>query len=223
MAKILLVEDNPDIANVVGDALSMENHTVDIAVDGITGRELLKESNYDLVILDWLLPMKSGVEICSEHRQTGDTTPIMILSEKNHIEEKEEAFLSGTDDYLTKPFHIRELVVRVKALLRRPKALNDDVLRAKDIVLEPRRNRVTKRGVPVKLYPRDFALLEFLMRHPNQLFSAKKLLDCVWRSDSSASVDTVRQCLMRLRQTFSDKDGNVLIRNIHGVGYRLEK
>ena len=223
MAKILVVEDNHDIATVLEDALSMEHHSVEVASDGITGGDLMKMSNYDLVILDWNLPQKSGVAICNEHRMSGDTTPVMFLSANSSIADKEKAFSAGSDDYLTKPFHIREFMLRVRALLRRPKVLNDKMLTARDIVLDPEKHQVTKAGVPVKLYPRDFALLEFLMRHPNEIVSAQKLLDSVWRSDSSASVDTVRQCLMRLRRSLSDEHDKALITNIHGVGYRLEK
>ena len=222
MAKILIVEDNSDVATIIEDSLSLGDHSIDVANDGSTGKELLSTRDYDLVVLDWVLPEKSGLDLCREHRQSGDTTPIMMLSAKSHIDEKEKAFEAGADDYMTKPFHVQEFMARVRALLRRPKALNGGLLSIGEIVLDCKNHKVTRGGEPIKLYPRDFALLEFLMRHPNQIFAAKTLLDCVWRSDSAASVDTVRQCLMRLRNSLKDESGDVPIRNIHGVGYRLE-
>lgn len=221
MAKILIVEDNRDISAVVEDSLSMEHHTVEVAQDGHTGRALLRVSNYDLIILDWVLPDMTGLEICSSYRANGGETPILFLTGKSAIVEKEIAFNAGSDDYLTKPFHVRELLARVRALLRRPKVIQEELLQFRDITLDPKLHKVSKNGKEFKLFPKDFALLEFFMRHPNQIFSAEKLLDSVWPSDASASPDTVRQCLMRLRRQLSDKD-DLLIKNVHGVGYKLE-
>ena len=221
MAKILVVEDNPDISAVVEDSLSLEHHTVEVAQNGVTGRDLLAVSNYDLIILDWVLPDMTGIDICANYRAAGGDTPILFLTGKSTIVEKEVAFNAGSDDYLTKPFHVRELLARVRALLRRPKVMQEEVLKVRDITLNPKLHTVTKGGVALKMFPKDFALLEFFMRHPNQIYSAEKLLDSVWASDASASPDTVRQCLMRLRRQLSDKD-DPLIKNIHGVGYKLD-
>lgn len=222
MAKVLIVEDDPDLAATTVDALKSMNHTVESAAEGEAASELLRSSKYDLIILDWELPNITGLELCRIYRTRGGVAPILFLTGKSSIFDKELAFESGSDDYLTKPFHIRELMARVQALLRRPAELKKDVLTARDIELDSMRHEVRKAGKAVKLYPKDFAILEFLMRHPSQVFSSEDLLERIWPSDSNGSVDVVRQCLMRLRKTFDYGQENALIKNLHGVGYRLD-
>ncbi len=222
MAKILLVEDDRDLTVLIGDALESEKHLVEIVHSGLDGRECLLMSKYDAIILDWDLPELTGLDVLKTFRAAGGNTPVMFLTGKANLADKEVGFNAGGDDYLTKPFEMKELVLRLRAILRRPVQIQDEALRVRDIVLDIGQHRITKSGVELKLFPKEFALLEFLMRHPNQTFSADSLLKHVWHSDSNAGVETLRQSLARLRQTVDSDRANLLIRTIYGVGYRLE-
>lgn len=223
MAKILLVEDDMGLSRMVRDWLTFEHHLVETADNGRDGLDKLQFYQYDLVILDWELPEMTGIEICKEFRSRGGTTPVLMLTGKGTIGDKESGFEAGADDYLTKPFHMKELSMRLKALLRRGgTALQGDTLKFRDLVLEPTSHRVTRDGKDLQLLPKEFALLEFLMRHPNQVFSAEALLSRVWASESDTTVDAVSTCIKRLRKKV-DMDGqSSVIKTVHGVGYKLE-
>lgn len=220
MAKILIVEDNEDLANTVRTFLMFEHHTVEHLVDGQEASDHLRTFQYELVILDWSLPNLSGLDILKRFRSLGGTTPVLMLTGHDTVSEKEAGLDSGADDYLTKPFHMKELGARVRALLRRPAAVNSNVLEAGNITIDTAKYRVTVNGEPMTLVPREFQLLEFFMRHPNQVFSPEALLNRVWPSDSDATTEALRTALKRLRKKV-DPDGN-LLRTVHGVGYILE-
>lgn len=222
MAKVLIAEDDRDLCNMVVEWLQFEHYTVEAVNDGRSAMEKLQFYQYDIVVLDWEMPQMSGVEVCKKFRSEGGTSPIIMLTGKKLIVEKEEGLDSGADDYLTKPFHMKELSARMRALLRRPSALTSNVLKCRDLSLDPGSFRVTKGGADVQLLPREFALLEFLLRHPGQVFSAEALLDRVWKSDSDASPDALRTCLKRLRKKIDDPEAESVIRTVHGVGYKLE-
>jgi len=218
MAKILVVEDDLELSGVIGDWLAAENHSVDIVHDGQEARDRLKHYNYDMAILDWQLPVMSGVELCKGYRASGGTMPILMLTGLRAVENRIEGLDAGADDYLMKPFELSELSARMRALLRRPAQYGGKTLKARNITLETDTYRVTVDDKDVTLLPKEFALLEFLMRHPNQVFSSEALIDRVWPSDSEASPDTVRTYVNRLRKKV-DAD---VIRTIHGIGYKLE-
>lgn len=221
MAKILLVEDNEDLANSVRTFLLFEHHSVEHINNGQTASEHLRAFQYDLILLDWNLPGKTGIEIVKRFRELGGNTPVLMLTGHDTVDEKEQGLDSGADDYLTKPFQMKELGARVRALLRRPAAVsNTNLLEAGNIVIDTQKYRVTLSGEPINLVPREFQLLEFFMRHPNQVFSSEALLARVWPSDSEASTEALRTALKRLRKKV-DPEGN-LIRTVHGVGYILE-
>jgi DNA-binding response OmpR family regulator len=168
------------------------------------------------------LPELSGIELCRQYRSRGGTAPVLMLTGKGTISDKESGFDAGADDYLTKPFHMKELSMRLRALLRRATAFTGDVLRVKDIELEPSNHRATRNGADLNLLPKEFALLEFLMRHPNQVFSAEALLSRVWASETDTTVDAVSTCIKRLRKKIDSEDQPSLIRTVHGVGYKLQ-
>lgn len=220
MAKILIVEDNEDLANTVRTFLMFEHHTVEHLVDGQDANDHLRTFQYDLIVLDWSLPRLSGLDILKRFRSLGGTTPVLMLTGHDTITEKEAGLDSGADDYLTKPFHMKELGARVRALLRRPSAVSSNILEAGNITVDTAKYRVTVNGEPMTLVPREFQLLEFFMRHPNQVFSPEALLNRVWPSDSEATTEALRTALKRLRKKV-DPDGN-LLRTVHGVGYILE-
>jgi DNA-binding response OmpR family regulator len=222
MAKILVVDDDKLLADLVSDSLSGEYHTLECAYNGEDARELLNNYHYDVIVLDWGLPGVTGVELCKEFRFKGGTTPILMLTGKDTIDEKEKGLDSGADDYLTKPFHLKELSARVRALLRRSgSTAPSNVLEVGDLVLDPSAHKLTRDNKEITLHPKEFALLEHLMRHPNQVFSAQNLLDRVWKSESNVGPETVRTCVKRLRQKI-DIDGQPsMLENIYGVGYKL--
>jgi len=222
MAKILIVEDDLSLASMICDWLRFEHHLVEPVDNGDNALELMRSYTYDVVILDWAIPGLSGIEVCQQFRAMGGTTPILLLTGKGAIEDKEVGFNSGADDYLTKPFQAKELSMRVRALLRRSTAVTSDVLKAGNITLNAKDYRVTKNETQLQLAPREFALLEFFMRHPNEVFSPEALLDRVWASDSEASRDTVRVCITRLRHKLGTDSGTPLIQTVFGVGYKLE-
>ncbi len=220
MAKILVVEDNVELAEQVRTALLFEHHTVESVHDGRDAFGNLRAFQYDLVILDWDLPGMSGLDICKEYRGSGGVTPILMLTGKGGIAEKESGLDAGADDYLTKPFHLKELLARTRALLRRSPQLTDNVLKAGSLTLDPKKYRVVKEGQVIFLVPKEFAILEFLMRHPNEVFAPEALLNRIWPSDSEATAEALRTAMKRLRKKV-DPEGQYL-RTVHGVGYILE-
>jgi DNA-binding response OmpR family regulator len=220
MAKVLLVEDDKDLANMVRTFLLFEHHAVESLFDGKGAVEHLKAYPYDIIILDWELPERSGIEILKEYRQRGGTTPILMLTGKGALEDKETGLDAGADDYLPKPFEMRELGARVRALLRRPAGAVSNLLAAGDIKLDTVKYRVWKTDQPISLVPKEFKLLEFFMRHPNQVFTPEALLNRVWPSESESTEEALRTAVKRLRKKI-DPAGEVL-RTVHGVGYILE-
>jgi len=223
VAKILLVEDDLGLQRMVRDWLTFEHHLVETADNGRDGMDKLQFYEYDLVILDWELPSMTGIEICKAFRTQGGTTPVLLLTGKGTISDKESGFEAGADDYLTKPFHLKELSLRLRSLLRRSSAaLQGDTLKFRDLELEPSNHCVMRQGKDLQLLPKEFALLEFFMRHPNQVFSAEALLSRVWTSENETSVDAVSTCIKRLRKKVDIEGQLSVIKTVHGVGYKLE-
>ncbi|CAN5391147.1 response regulator transcription factor [soil metagenome] len=222
MAKILCVEDDKDLTTTINNLLVFDKHVVEVVHTAEDATEHLRMSKYDLIILDWTLPDSTGVEVLRNFRSEGGLTPVIFLTGRTAIADRECGLDSGADDYLVKPFHMRELLARVRALLRRPPQFVNKVLKLGDLELFPLDRRVTRAGENVKLHPREFALLEFMMMHPNQTFSGEALLTHIWSSDSTASVDTVRVSFARLRSALKEEKGKSLIRTLYGIGYRLE-
>jgi DNA-binding response OmpR family regulator len=222
MAKILLVEDDTGLCRMVKDWLTLEHHNLEIANDGKDGLEKLRFYKYDLVILDWTLPEMTGIEVLKEIRRLGLSTPVIMLTGRNTVPDKEVGFDAGADDYLTKPFHMKELSARLRALLRRPAAMVDEVLDFGDLRVDRGTYKVTKGGAEVKLLPTEYALLEFLMRHPNQVFTQEALLNRVWSSESDATANALTTCIKRLRKKIDSQDQESIIKTVYGVGYKLE-
>jgi two-component system, OmpR family, response regulator len=222
MAKVLVVEDDTGLCTVIRDWLLLQNYLVEIVHTAGEAEEFLRSYRYDAIVLDWGLPDRPGVDVCQRFRASGGQTPILMLTGKRDISEKEQGLDSGADDYLTKPFDVKELSARLRALLRRPAAMSENVLSAGDLLLDPSKYVVTKGGAEVKLFRKEFALLEFLMRHPNKVFSPESLLNHVWASEAGVGPETVRTSVKRLRQQIDDEGRNSLIENVRGVGYRLK-
>jgi DNA-binding response OmpR family regulator len=222
MAKILLVEDDKDLALIVSDSLMGQNHLVEMVHTGPEGQEQLRFYQFDLIVLDWDLPKLSGIEICKEFRSRGGKTPVLMLTGKGAINDKEQGLDAGADDYLTKPFDIKELAARVRALLRRPIGYAPSTLKAGTIELDPSVFKVMRDGQEVRLLPKEFALLEFLMRHKGQVFNTEAILNRVWASESDASPEAFRTCLKRLRQKIDVEGTPSIIITVQGLGYRID-
>ncbi len=222
MPKILIVEDDLGLAKMLRDWLTFEHHQVEHVADGKEGLEKLKFYKYDLIILDWMLPGITGVQILREFRNGRGATPVLMLTGRDAINDKEMGLDTGADDYLTKPFHMKELSARVRALLRRPGGRVVDQGRVGDILLDRNNHKVWKNDKEIKLLPKEFALLDFFMRHPNQVFSVDTILDRVWESQSDATADAVTTCIKRIRKKLDTPGSPSIIATVHGVGYRFE-
>ncbi len=222
MAKILLVEDERALSDVVIDYLSAQNYNVDLVENGQEALSRLKFYSYDLVVLDWNLPGMEGIDICKSYRFSGGSTPVLMLTGKREIDDKEKGLDAGADDYLTKPFHMKELGARVRALLRRPAQVVSQELKARDIILDPVTHKVCKGDKELDILPKEFALLEFLLKHPRQVFSAEALIERVWPTESDSSPGAIRTYVNRLRSKIDDDKESSLITTVHGIGYRFD-
>jgi two-component system OmpR family response regulator len=222
MAKILVVEDDGVLSERIKDWLVYEHHAVDVVTRGEEAVSRLRFYSYDLLILDRMLPDLDGVEVCKAFRASGGNAPILFLTAKSTIDNKEEGFEAGADDYLTKPFYIRELSARVKALLRRPHETQGDVFEVGYLKLDTMRAKVTRAGEVVHLLPKEYALLEFFMRHPSQVFSAEALLERVWPAESDLSPHSIRSYITRLRAKIDLDSEESMLKTVHGLGYKLE-
>lgn len=221
--KILVVEDDAKIAAAIRRGLTAEGATVDIASDGLDGWWKATEHSYDVLVLDLLLPGKNGFQICRDLREAGDWTPILVLTAKDGDLDHSEALETGADAFLTKPFSFPVLVASVNALLRRGGRAPADPLSAGDLVIDPRRRRCFRGDVEVTLTAREFAVLEFLVRHSGEAVSKSDILDGVWDYDFDGDPNIVEVYIGRLRRKLEDPLGTPLIETLRGAGYRLSE
>jgi DNA-binding response OmpR family regulator len=223
MPKVLVIEDDAGLNRMIREWLVFsERHTVEYAENGMEGLDKLLFTEYDVIVLDWELPGRSGIDVLKEYRASGGKAPVLMLTGRGGILDKESGFDAGADDYLTKPFHMKELSARLRALIRRAGGTVSNVIMCRDIGLEPGAFKVTRAGKEIQLLPREFALLEFFMRHPDQVFSADTLLSRVWSSDSDATVDAITTCIKRIRKKMDIEGQPSIIKTVHGVGYKME-
>ncbi|MBI5171880.1 MAG: response regulator transcription factor [Candidatus Melainabacteria bacterium] len=220
MAKILLVEDDKELCSIVEKWFLTERHTIEVVHDGEDAIYRMLGTFYDLIILDLSIPKLDGIEVCRRYRSARGTSPIIMLTGRNLIVEKTVGFEAGADDYLTKPFSVKELSLRVGALLRRPRDYSDGVITVGKLTLDTSKHMVHLEGRQLNLPPTDYCLLEFLMRNANKVFSSDQLIDRVWHTDKTPGDNAVRSAIKRLRQAIDDEDG-LIIENIKKIGYRL--
>jgi DNA-binding response OmpR family regulator len=222
MAKILLVEDEPDFTILISALLASDHHTVEAVDRGEAAVELLRHYEFDCLILDWNLPGMSGIDVCKHFREKGGRTPILMLTSRSHVDEKSAGLDAGADDYLTKPFEVKELSARIRALLRRPTAFSGKNLKAGGLEMDVANHSVIRGDEVIQLLPKEFALLEFFLRHTNQVFSPETLIDRVWLAGEEASPETIRTYIKRLRKKLDIEGQPSLFSTVHGVGYKFD-
>lgn len=221
MAKLLVVEDNVELASIVTTWLQAQGYVVDMVHSGEDALQLLGNFSYDCLILDWELPGIEGISVCERYRKKGGTSPILFLTGRSDIDSKVTGLEMGADDYLAKPFEFAELTARIKSLLRRPGGMVQNVLSVPGLSLRTDTHVAVVDEKEISLTPREFSLLEFLLRHQNKAYSSKALLDAVWPLDSALSEDTVRSCMRTLRKKIS-KGEECVIKTVQGYGYVIE-
>jgi DNA-binding response OmpR family regulator len=219
--RMLLVEDEKKVSELVARALRQESYAVDVADDGTTGWELAQAYDYDLIILDLMLPGLPGQELLRRIRRRNTQVPILILTARDATEEKVQNFEAGADDYLTKPFAFAELVMRVKALLRRGPIPRSSVLRVADLEVDRLTQQVRRAGKRIELTPKEYALLEYLAAHPGRVFSRTMIIEHVWDQSFEGLTNIVDVYVRHLRSKVDDPFAVKLIRTVRGVGYGL--
>lgn len=217
-----MVEDEHKIAYAIKKGLELENYAVDVAYDGNDGYDLAIAEDYDLIILDLMLPGMDGITICKKLRKEKIHTPILILTAKGQIEDKVAGLDSGADDYLVKPFSFEELIARIRALSRRPRQILDVRLKVRDLTLDTKSYEVKRGKKSVKLSSREFSLLEYLMRNKGKILTKDQIISHIWDYDADVLPNTVEVYIKRIRGKV-DFAKHRLIKTIRGFGYRMEE
>lgn len=221
--RLLVIEDEHRIANTIKKGLEQEKYAVDVTYTGNEGFDLAATEEYDAIILDWMLPEMDGMTICKELRKKQIHTPLLLLTAKSQIHDKVEGFDAGADDYLTKPFAFEELLARIRALTRRPKNLLNDTLHVEDLKLDMKQFSVERDGKQIQLSSKEFALLEYLMRHAGTILTKDQIINHVWDYDADILPNTVEVYIRNLRNKV-DKPFNTkkpLITTVRGFGYKI--
>lgn len=225
MPRVLIVEDDQSLTATLANFLTRERFVVEISHDGKEGLYWLLNQSFDVAIVDWELPGMSGVDMCQQYRKAGGSIPLLMLTGRGATSDKVEGFEAGADDYLSKPFDPVELSIRLRALLRRPGAVQRDVVVVGDIELDTSKGTVKRQGQVVKFSRTEFAILEVLMRNVGRIFSAENLIERVWGAEAESTELAVRTHITRIRGKLeSAADGkSVPLKNVYGMGYKLEE
>jgi DNA-binding response OmpR family regulator len=221
--RILVVEDEHKIAHSLQKGLEQERLVVDVAYDGPHGYDLATTEQYDLLIIDWMLPGMDGVTLCRQLRTDGKHVPILLLTAKSQINDKVQGLDAGADDYLTKPFAFVELLARVRALTRRPPTTQSPVLKVDDLTLDTTTYQVTRAERPLSLSHKEYVLLAYLMRHPHHILTKEQIINHVWDYDANVLPNTVEVYIGYLRQKIDRPfpQQPPLIHTVRGYGYRF--
>jgi len=219
--RVLLIEDNRRLSDSLRITLEEDGYAVDTAYDGLDGEEMGLVPSYDILILDIMLPGKDGLEVCRELRDRHITTPILMLTARDALDDRVLGLDSGADDYLVKPFEVDELRARIRALLRRDSSSKSGVLQVADLVLDPAAHTVQRAGRPIELTAKEFSLLEYFLRHPNHLVTREKVEEHLWSYDHVIASNVVDVYVRRLRTKIDDPSEVKLFETLRGAGYRL--
>jgi DNA-binding response OmpR family regulator len=222
-ARVLVIEDDADLVKLIMSGLRLEGYSVFSAKNGVEGLDEVRRIKPDLVILDVMMPKMNGYDVCRALRQEKNDVPIILLTAKGQENDKVIGLELGADDYVTKPFGAMELIARVKALLRRHKRILDKVkvFEAGDIRIDFKRMEATCGGKPLPLTPKEFEVLELLIRHRGEVVSRQQFLEEVWGYEEMPTTRTVDNQIVALRQKLSPKDPEAYIATIHGIGYKF--
>lgn len=218
---ILLVEDDPAQLEPLRAALTKAGHIIDAIEDGETAQWLLSQKDYDLLILDWMLPKLSGVDLCQEYRHSGKTSPVLMLTAKDTTSDKVYGLDAGADDYLVKPVDIIELLARIRALRRRSSLWQGDKLSLVNLHLDLNNLTIERNHVIAQLSGREFQLMEYLMRHPRQILSHNQIEQALWGWGTEPESNAVTTLVRRLRQRLQTVGAKDWLENVYGMGYRL--
>ena len=220
--RILIVEDEPKVASFIRRALEEESYAVDVCSDGIQGRDLASEVDYDLIVLDLLLPGLPGIDVLKAVRDAKVTTPILILTARSKVDQRVKGLNAGADDYLTKPFAIEELIARARALLRRAGGDTAGILQVDDLVLNPISREVTRSGQHIDLTSKEYALLEYMMRNAGRVLTRPMIAEHVWDLDFDTFTNVIDVYISYLRNKIDRGHARELIHTVRGSGYTLK-
>ncbi len=221
--RILAIEDDRRISNVIKKGFAEDGFAVDAAYDGEEGQYLAESENYDLIILDIMLPKIDGLTICKELRAKRIKTPVLMLTAKTTVEDRVAGLDSGADDYLAKPFAYIELHSRVHALIRRSKSDTSIVLKVADLEVDPLKHKVSKGGKPINLTQKEFSVLELLLRHKDEVITRTMITEQVWDYNFDSMSNVVDVFVSALRRKIDKKKSSSLIHTVHGVGYKISE
>jgi len=219
--RVLLIEDDRKAAKLLSKGLQEEGFVIDVAVTGEEGEEQAALNEYDVIVLDWLLPGKDGIAVCRSLRAHDISTPILMLTARDSLTDRVNGLSTGADDYLTKPFAFAELLARIRALLRRSRLARPTVLRVADLTLDPATRRVARAGVVVALTTKEYAILEVLMQRAGEIVSRTRLVERVWDEASDVIDNLVDAHVSHLRKKVDRRGSIPLIHTVRGFGYRL--
>lgn len=219
--RILVVEDELSIAQFVRQGLSEAGYAVDLASNGLEGLDYALAAEYDAIVLDIMLPQMDGLRLLQELRGRGYKTPVLLLTARDTVENRVEGLDNGADDYLVKPFAFPELLARLRALQRRPPLQVEPVLRLADLEMDSAQREVRRAGRLIELSPREFTLLEYLLRHPNQVLTRTQIAEHIWNFDFYNESNVVDVYIGYLRRKLDQGSKQSLIQTVRGVGYRL--
>ncbi len=221
--RLLIIEDDRALADLLRRKLLQERHVVDLAYDGPTGLEQAESGVYDAVILDLMLPGLDGIAVARCLRENGIATPIIMLTARDTLQDRLQGFRAGADDYLVKPFAIEELLARLRAATRRNVWSAEDVrLVVGDLVLDTSNQTVTRAGRPITLAPKEYMLLEYLMRHPGEVLTRTLIMEHVWEYGFDSNANVVDAIIRRLRKAVDDGFQSPLIQTVRGIGYKIK-
>src|SRR3989454_2343125 len=220
--RILVIEDNHRLSSSLAANLAHEGYSVDAAHYGHEGQDAAERTPYDLIILDTLLPEKDGLQVCRDLRRRRIHTPILLLTARDSVDDRIQGLDYGADDYLVKPFAMRELLARLRALLRRQSPYTNGRLEMGDLVVDPATHTVEREGRSIDLTPKEFALLEFLLYHPNQVVTREMIEQHIWNYDFESESNVIDVYVRRLRRKIDDPFAIKLLTTVRGVGYRLQ-
>ncbi|MEL6382620.1 MAG: two-component system response regulator RppA [Cyanobacteria bacterium J06626_18] len=223
--RILLVDDEAELAEPLGRVLNREGYQVDVVFDGPSGSELATSGDYDLLILDWMLPQLSGLEICQQVRSRGNATPVLFLTAKDTLDDRVTGLDAGADDYLVKPFELRELLARVRALLRRPPTMETPSrsprLQYNDLELDEANQLAYRQNQAIELSEKETRLLAYLLRHPDQVLTRSQIHQQIWGEQEEPNSNVLAAQVRLLRRKIEPDGDSPLIHTVYGKGYRL--